>query len=101
MMAVMAPDLIPCALLLFVELARYRLAPADSSIVDVVPSSLIWITMAPDVTIVWPFELPVPVVIEEMTTLVEVEVEVTVRVDADEVAVLAAKDDNWLMKLEL
>ena len=36
-----------------------------------------------------------------MTTLVEVEVEVTVRVDADEVAVLAAKDDNWLMKLEL
>ena len=40
-MAVMAPDLIPCALLLFVELARYRLAPADSRIVDVVPSSLI------------------------------------------------------------
>lgn len=51
-MAVMALDLRPRALLLLIELARYLRAPAASKTVEVVPSSLISMTMAPEVTIV-------------------------------------------------
>ncbi len=54
MTAVMRPDLLVGrkAPLLFVELARYLRAEAASKTVEVVPSSLISMTMAPEVTIV-------------------------------------------------
>ena len=90
---VMIPVLFWKAPLLLVELARYLRAEAANT-VEVLPSSLISITMAPEVTIVWPAELETPVETEEMTMPVivdvEVEVEVTVKVDAlDTVSVLA------------
>ena len=114
MESVIIPVLFWKAPLLLVELARYFLASAAKT-VEVVPSSLISMTMAPEVTIVWPAELETPVDTEEMTipvrVEVEVEVEVTVRVDAlDTVKVLAllellllllARDESWLMKLVL
>ena len=71
--------------------------------------------MAPEVTIVWPEPVETPVETDEITVMpdwvevdveVEVEVEVTVSVlkevfVAVEVLVDWAKEDNWLMKLEL
>lgn len=53
MTAVMRPDLEGRkAPLLFVEFARYLRAAAASKTVEVVPSSLISMTMAPEVTMV-------------------------------------------------
>lgn len=107
MAAVIKPDFaeIPWALLLLVELARYLRAEAAPNTVEVDPSSLISMTMAPEVTIVCPAAVETPVETEETTIpdWVEVEVEVEVEVTVSVLAVLDefAREDNWLMKLVL
>lgn len=82
-------DLGRVALLLFVESARYLRAEAAKTVV-VVPSSLISITMAPEVTTVAPTKD------ERVLVVVEVEVEdtVTVLVLALVVELELAKLDN-------
>lgn len=80
-MRVINPDFEEKALLLLVELARYLRAAAASTIVDVVPSSLISMTMAPELMTVVP-----------ATEEVAVETEVTT-MEAD-ATVLLAKEES-------
>lgn len=88
---VITPDFEEKAALLFVELARYlRAAAAAPTSVEVVPSSLICRTMAPELMTVDPAteETPVETDVTTIPEIVEVEVEVfdTVRVLVDGLA---------------